>query len=199
MLMLAALLGAGLACSRADVPLEAAYGSGGIPSVTSPAPIQTSEPTENPLTIPTFIPTSNPAELGPVVSPTFPPTPTFQATEEIEELLYESQPGDTLNAVAVRFGVVPQDIQSPEPLPLPKKHLDPGQLLIIPGRFPETGPDLRLLPDSEVIFSPHVTDFDVSAFAEQRGGYLARYQEYLGGGWLSGSEINWTIADQCAA
>jgi LasA protease len=106
-----------------------------------------------------------------------------------ETLLYNAQPGDTLWTVAVRFGVLPEDIESLEPLPDERKLIDPEELLLIPNRLVDTSPDNRLIPDSELVFSPHVIDFDVEAFIVSQGGYLSRFQENLGGGWHSGAEI----------
>ena len=185
----AALLLATLACTRADVPAVGANGSTELASrtiaPTTPAPPASSTSTvANPVEV-----TVTPFEPEPLVSPTFPPTPTVLATEKVETLLYEAQPGDTLWTVAVHFGVVPGDIESPEPLPDDRRLIDPGQLLIIPSRLAGTGPTTRLIPDSELVFSPHATDFDVSSFAASLGGYLVSYREYVGTGWLSGPEV----------
>jgi murein DD-endopeptidase MepM/ murein hydrolase activator NlpD len=141
-------------------------------------------PTDDPLD-----PTITPFEPEPIASPTFPSTPTVQATADIETILYESLPGDTLHAVAVHFGVVPEDIQSPDELPDVRSLLDSGILLLIPGRLTNTGPNARLLPDSELVFSPHATDFNASDFAAQKGGYLNRYNETIGLKRLSGPEV----------
>jgi murein DD-endopeptidase MepM/ murein hydrolase activator NlpD len=188
LLVFVCLVGAGLACARADIPPSVALSTGNFPSPTvlSTTPVQTIEntPTEEML-----VSTPTPFEPEPVVSPTFPATPTVQATADIETILYETLPGDTLHAVAVHFGVVPEDIQSPDALPDVKSLLNPGRLLLIPGRLTNTGPNERLLPDSEVVFSPHATDFDVSDFASQRVGYLNRYNETIGLQRLSGPEV----------
>ncbi len=185
----ATLLLAILACTRADVPAVGANGSSELASMTiaptTPAPKASS-------TSPAEISpeaTVTPFEPEPLVSPTFPPTPTVLATEKIETLLYEAQPGDTLWTVAVHFGVVPGDIESRDPLPDERQLIDPGQLLLIPSRIAVTGPTTRLIPDSELVFSPHATDFDVSSFAANQGGYLVSYREYVSTGWLSGPEV----------
>jgi hypothetical protein len=67
--------------------------------------------------------------------------------------------------------------------------IDPGQLMIIPRRLGATGPADKLLPDSELVFSPHAADFDIAGFVEGQGGYLARYQETVGGVSRSGAEV----------
>jgi hypothetical protein len=95
-----------------------------------------------------------------------------------------------LRSLAVRFGVIPDDIRTNEgSLPEEKKLIDPGTLLIIPERLADTGPDSRLIPDSEVVFSPHAAEFDVAAFLESQGGYLNRYREYVGVSRRTGAEV----------
>ena len=70
-----------------------------------------------------------------------------------------------------------------------------GQLLIIPNRLGETSSTSKLLPDSEVTFSPSTVDFDIEAFVTQAGGYLSTYTEYLAStGWTSGADIIGRVA-----
>ena len=178
-----------LACTRADVESPGGVGSGGIaaPTTSNFKPV---DPPENTATIEVpSVATLTPEFLEPVASPTFPPTPTSESIDTSESLLYKSQPGDSVRALAVRFGVIPDDIESPEPLPAEGDLIDPGQLLIIPNRLVDVGPTEKLLPDSEIIFSPHATDFDVTAFAREQGGYLNKYQEIVDGFWRPGPEV----------
>jgi len=93
-------------------------------------------------------------------------------------ILYYTQAADTLPVVAVRFGVQPAEITSPDPLP-ETALLPPNQLLLIPRRLANTASSQRLLPDSEVVYSPSSTDFDVNAYVQQAGGYLSTYEEWL--------------------
>jgi LasA protease len=188
-LIIIVLILSALACARADVPVPGAIGSGGIPSATPPQPQPSlaASSTATAETVPEA--TATIFEPEPLISPTFPPTPTIGTTEDVETILYEAQPGDTLWTVAVRFGVLPEDIESPDPLPDERKLIDPEQLLFIPRRLETTGPDQRLIPDSELVFSPHATDFDVSAFAADRGGYLTQYREVVNTTWISGPEV----------
>ena len=186
-LPLAALILATLACSRADVPPPGGVGSGGLPSPTSHAP-PSAEPSEIILT-PIPLATDTPARPEPLASPTFPATPTTVSLGEPELLLYEAQPGDSIHSVAVRFGVLPVEVESPDPLPVNPGLIDPGQLLLIPRRLIDIGPDERLIPDSELVFSPHASDFDAVEFAAAQGGYLHSYRQIVGTHWLSGAEI----------
>ncbi len=189
--LFALLLGV-LACTRADVPAPGAIGSGGLPSPTTGATRSAAEPTELPtlaaeLPLPSATPFADRPE--PVVSPTFPATPTSAIDEEPEILLYQAEAGDTLRTVAIRFGVIPDDVTSPDPLPSETAMIDPGQLLLIPSRLTLTGPAERILPDSELIFSPHATDFNVKDFVDGQGGYLNDYREVVGTIWRTGPEI----------
>ncbi len=196
----AALLFAALACARADVPLEqaGAIGSGGL-STPSRLPGTAQDPTDAVITPspspPAVTATPTPDRPQPLVSPTFPPTATPLATQSSESLLYTTQPGDTLRALAVRFSVLPEEMRSADGTPLPVQGLiDPDLLLIIPRRLAVTGPAERLIPDSEFVFSPHAVDFSVAAFVEKRGGFLGEYQEYIGGRWRSGAEVVYMAA-----
>jgi murein DD-endopeptidase MepM/ murein hydrolase activator NlpD len=109
-------------------------------------------------------------------------------------LLYYTQAGDTLPVVAVRFGVQPNEIYSPEELS-PTGLLQPNQLLIIPNRLANTTSATHLLPDSELVYSPSAANFDVVAYVNEAGGYLSTYREYFNStGWITGGEIVAKIA-----
>jgi len=112
------------------------------------------------------------------------------ATASGETILYYTQNGDWLPAVANRFGVGLTEITSPKTLN-GKGFLDTGTLLIIPDRFDPSArytPQLQLIPDSEIIFSTSAVDFDIAAYIRDAGGYLSTYREYLGStGWMTGA------------
>lgn len=139
--------------------------------------------------------------------PTRQPTPTF--TPEVDEqptlipelvapvsdenthppILYYTQAGDTLPTLVIRFGVLPEEITSPDPLPT-EALLNPGQLLVIPDRLGETTSVVQLLPDSELVYSPSAIDFDVNDYVLNAGGELSGYEEFLGkNGVVNGAEI----------
>jgi hypothetical protein len=123
-------------------------------------------------------------ELVPVSAGT--PTPPLT---DATPILYYTQAGDSLPVVAVRFGVQPVEIISPDPLP-ETSFLPPNQLLLIPRRLTNTTSPKHLLPDSEVVYSPSTTDFDIRAYVDQAGGYLSTYTEYLKStGTTRGSEV----------
>lgn len=110
-------------------------------------------------------------------------------------LLYDSQAGDTLQVVAVRFGVDPSEITASTDLVAGESLLPPHTLLIIPNKLANTTLQEKILPDSELIFSPSAVDFDVKEYVEQAGGYLSTYREWLGTTeWTSGADVVSRIA-----
>lgn len=186
----AALILATLACSQGyvspyDLTATALFSSGGaggaeITPFGQPQPAEASgisatadlQPTAN----------QQATTSQPVV-----PTPLPNTTPQ-PPLLYYAQAGDTLPAVAVRFGVGQDEITSNEGFPV-EGFIPPGKLLIIPNRLNETGPGDPLLPDSEIVFSPSALDLDIDAYVRDAGGYLSSYREYLAEGWISGAQV----------
>lgn len=118
------------------------------------------------------------------------PTEALTSTPSAATVLYYAQNGDWLPAVALRFKVEVTEITSPKILPQ-SGFLDTGTLLIVPDRMDKSAqytPNLQLIPDTEVIFSPGTVDFDIAGYAKDAGGYLATYREYLGStGWMTGA------------
>ncbi len=189
-----AVLLATLACARSDIPVTQI--------VAETDPIQTAAPTQAPpisatplftaTTSPTDVPTATvtPATPEAPASPTPPATPTASSNNQPDTIVYNAQPGDTLRAVAVRFGVLVSDISaSGASLPGADTLIAPDTILLIPRRLGATGPSDLLIPDSEMVFSPHAVDFDVAAFAQAQGGFLASYHEYVGLRWRTGPEV----------
>jgi murein DD-endopeptidase MepM/ murein hydrolase activator NlpD len=121
-------------------------------------------------------------------------TPTKNLTP-LPTQLYQSQTGDTVAAIAARFGVNPEDIRTPQPL-AGETTLNPGQVLVIPMALGETGPGEKLVPDSEIVFSPSGADFDGTAFARQQGGYLASYKGFVDDETVSGGDALTAVGRQ---
>ena len=146
--------------------------------------------------LPTALPentvTAQPA--SPTLAPASPtPANIASATPAVEgeTLLYYSQSGDTLDVVAIHFGVKTEQITSNNHLPQTNELLDPGTLLVIPALLAETEttPTTQIFPDSEVVLSATSMDFDTIAFVQEAGGYLSDYREYLGStAWTTGAE-----------
>jgi LasA protease len=118
-------------------------------------------------------------------------TPTPSPTQTLPPpVMYYAESGDTLAALAARFQVSPQNITPAPGDPAPGSGLlKIGQLFFIPRDVGETAPATKLLPDSEVVFSPSAVDFDIREFVKQAGGYLSTFSEYTGYGTLSGADL----------
>ena len=126
-----------------------------------------------------------PTETAAASLPATPEVPPVNTTP----FLYYAQAADSLPVVAVRFGVKPSEITSPDPIP-EKNFINPGQLLIIPRRLANPTSSQHLLPDSEIVYSPSATDFDVNAYAVKAGGKLSSFHEWLKStGTIRGSEM----------
>ncbi|MFC2064498.1 LysM peptidoglycan-binding domain-containing protein [Chloroflexota bacterium] len=108
---------------------------------------------------------------------------------------YYTQPGDSLMAIANRFGISASEITSYDPLPTSGLIL-PQTLIFIPeGISGDLSPSTRLIPDSEIIFSPSAIDFNIRDYVNVAGGYLTEYKEYLSSsGMTSGIDIVKRIA-----
>lgn len=130
-----------------------------------------------------FTPTITPVDMPPLINPTF--TPALDTAP----YLYYAQSGDMLSALAKRFGVEESEIVSDADL-TKTTLIDPGTLLIIPNKINEpTTPNIQIMPDAEVIFSNTSTNFDVSAYVKEQGGYLSKFKDYVGStGWVNGDD-----------
>jgi LasA protease len=102
--------------------------------------------------------------------------------------VYVVQAGDTLSAIAARFGCDVDALARVNSISNPNT-LQVGQKLNIPSTQMETGPATQLLPNSEFVNGPAYIDFDIAAFAAEQGGYLSEYYEKVNGEMLSGPEI----------
>ena len=179
-----------LTCSRAQYWLPPSSSPTPPPEIllllSTPDPTMlAASPTLQP-TLPENKPPVAPSNPDPPVQPT--------AVENSPPILYYVQAADTLPVVAVRFAVDPEEITSPDPLP-PTSLLTPGQLLLIPRRLANTTNSQRILPDSELVYSPSATDFDIASFVQQSGGKLSTYKQWLKStGVVSGAEVIQRVA-----
>lgn len=165
----------------------------GIPPSSTPAPIIPTQ-TQDVSILEAVAETVTPAASFGEAFVTQESTPfvenTSIPTTNAPTVLYYTQSGDWLPAVAARFGVDVEDITSPKPLP-ERELIDPNTLLLIPdtlGRSIPFTPAVQLIPDNELIFSSSAIGFDIADYVKQAGGYLSTYREYLGTtGWTSGA------------
>ncbi|MCK4448952.1 MAG: LysM peptidoglycan-binding domain-containing protein, partial [Anaerolineae bacterium] len=120
-------------------------------------------------------------------TPTPNPTPASHSDEPGVES-YVVQPGETLGLIAAVFGCTVEEIVAVNGLP-DEDSISIGQTLVIPIAATETGPALKLIPDSELVYGPAYVHFDLEGFVAGRGGYLADYAEEVEGRLLTGVEI----------
>lgn len=107
---------------------------------------------------------------------------------------YVVQPGDTLTEIALTFGCTVEEIAAANGIAADE--IWAGQTLTIPVGVAQTGPSLKLVPDSEVVFGPAYVDFDLEAFVTGHAGYLAGYEELVEGTPRSGIEIVQMVAQR---
>lgn len=129
----------------------------------------------------------------PYLLPT-PDAPHYNASAPRGEQEYVVQPGDMLSAIAERYSVSMEAIAAANNLTDPNV-LEVGQRLIIPAVLPQpTGPADKIIPDSELVYGPLAAWFDIDAFVQAKGGYLASYSQDVYGEQLSGAQIVARIA-----
>ena len=112
-------------------------------------------------------------------------------------LAYYTQQGDTLAALALRFGVQVEQISGAGEYP-PQVYLPVGLSLSIPNLVGAAPYPSAVFPDSGVVNSPSAVGFDVQAFVQQAGGYLSTYTETLNGRLYTGAEIVSLVASEAS-
>jgi hypothetical protein len=111
--------------------------------------------------------------------------------------VYQSQGGDTLNILAKRFVLSPEQIVAGVVLPPPDGLIPHNTLLLVPKPPPgeERSPSERSIPDSEVVYGPSTIGFSTLDYVNSQGGFLSTYKEYiLSGGWTTGDQAVERIA-----
>lgn len=174
---------AGLACSRTAIPSDAPVWQ--VPSGSNAAAAPTLAETPESAGLP-----SPPPPDAPILTPT-PDSPHTLPAMRTEPEQYVVQPGDTLGLIAQRYGVTLDALLESNTLANPNL-LEIGQVLTIPVPTPQgSGPGYKIIPDSELVYSPSNVGFDITAFIQAQGGYLASYHEEINEGEkeLSGAEI----------
>ncbi|RPI93293.1 MAG: LysM domain-containing protein, partial [Chloroflexi bacterium] len=166
----ACLLLAGIACSRsADneviyITATPQFDEHGVPIL--PPTVTPDKPTDTPIN----------------------PTPNPTRTMPQDSGAYMVQPGDTLATIAELYGVTIEAILALNTFENPNA-LEVGQLVNVPGGAALFGPNNKLIPDSELIYSPSASGFSVAGAVKYSQGFLKAYSEDVGGENASGVEI----------
>jgi LasA protease len=92
---------------------------------------------------------------------------------------YTVQSGDSLSAVAARFGVPAGQIRASSGRLPEAGFLSPGQSLLISVQAGAWPAARYILPDGEVVYGPSAATFNLGAYLHQVGGILGTWQEYL--------------------
>ena len=161
-------------------------------------------PTQSPVASLTPFPTLNaspfPTSATELVPTEIPPTDTPSSVTSTSvpgaTISYTSQSGDSLDVVAIHFGVNPSDISAVGPLPS-SGFINPGTLLFLPNRLLQTptSPSQPIIPDSELVDSPSAVGFDIASYVNSAGGYLSTFSDYHNPiGTISGAEAVQTIS-----
>ncbi|MEW6651681.1 MAG: LysM peptidoglycan-binding domain-containing protein, partial [Chloroflexota bacterium] len=125
---------------------------------------------------------------SPIFTPT-PDPPRLMATLRSEQEEYILQPGDTLGKVANQFKVSIELLVEANQIANPNL-VPAGLRVIIPAPSPQPpGPSFKIIPDSELVYSPATIPFDIFAFVRQQGGYLFTYRETLEEQPYTGAEV----------
>ena len=138
-------------------------------------------------TTPTPLP---PPHATPLPSPTpkVPPMPLPTPSDPLVQR-YTVQAGDTLGGISYAFDVSMDELLAMNGFESDSAIINVGQTVLVPLELEKSADAISLLPDSEVVFGPAYTQFDVTEFVQKQGGYLANYSETVNGIPLSGADI----------
>lgn len=108
------------------------------------------------------------------------PLPTRSPYPPGEIFSYPAQSGDTLEAIAAHFNTSVAEIRAANPdLPQQVTTMPPGYPLQVPAYYtPLTGSPFHILPDSEIVYGPSSTGFDLRGVVEGADGYLSEMESF---------------------
>ena len=120
------------------------------------------------------------AEANPVLNVPVEGTPTPDPTRPVDQRsgrqTHVVLDGDTLESIARAHGVALETLMVANNIEQ-SDWLSIGQELIIPDAFLSVGRSNKLIPDSELVYSPSTVGFDVEGTVSKFGGYLASFNE----------------------
>ncbi len=135
-------------------------------------------------------PLSDPAPVRPAS-----PRPTRRPPEQITRT-YTVQYGDTLSGIAAYLGLPIEELMRANGL-TNADQIQIGQELQIPMSTPHVGPGEIHFPNSELVYGPGFTDFDVRTATAEYSGYFHEYTEVMvNGETLTAPEIVERVALQ---
>lgn len=121
------------------------------------------------------------------------PAPAGTPGPVIEE--YTVRSGDNLSSIADRFNLSLQDLMDLNGITDPNR-IAIGQVLKVRITVTRVSPGARLIPDSEMVYSPAYLGFDTAAASAKFGGYLVGYSERVDGDMLAGPQIIQLVAER---
>ncbi|MDM8519962.1 LysM peptidoglycan-binding domain-containing protein [Anaerolineales bacterium HSG6] len=160
----------------------------------------------SPQTEPTATAVPVTAEPEIVASPTDTPEPTITPTvgplaiptlTDAPYAFHTVKAGQTLGYIASIYDTPIETLVKLNKLSGPNAIIQINQSLRIPleDDIPLAPVDVRW-PDSEVVYGPAYTDFDMPQFIQEQGGYLATYSERVDGQSLTGAEVVERVAER---
>ncbi|MBN1317050.1 MAG: LysM peptidoglycan-binding domain-containing protein [Anaerolineales bacterium] len=161
-----------------------------------PTPVVISGATAVSNTDPTIIPPSKTPELTPTrpdVSPT--PDPTRISQPESKVITHQVSYGESLGYIATLYSTTIDEILAANNV-TDINTIQVGTNLTIPVNQLPTGPADKLIPDSELVYGPGFSHFDVATFAGRYGGYLVNFTEEVNGEIRYGPDIVQLVAQQ---
>lgn len=130
---------------------------------------------------------------APILTPT-PDPPRMLPTLRTQDEQYIIQAGDTLGEVAKEYKVSLEFLIEANQIVNPNI-VNIGQVVHIPAPSPQpTGPGFKIIPDSELVYSPVTIAFDIFAFVKEQGGYLFNYREDMDNTTYTGVEVVLKVA-----
>ncbi len=127
-----------------------------------------------------------------LVPPTATPT---RVPPETTATTYTVRAGDTLLRIAGAYGTTVESLMHLNGLADPDR-LAVGQVLKVSMEAENTGPDERLLPDSELVYGPGYIDYDLAADIGRHPGLISGYTELVDGRELTAVQIIELVAEQ---
>jgi murein DD-endopeptidase MepM/ murein hydrolase activator NlpD len=193
-------------CTR-SAPVDTSFTPMAPANVSLPtlAPVQTYLPPTRAAGEAIASPTPDVKLVLPTFTPLSPEILSIGGTPTPGPVTYTVQPGDFLGKIAQSYGITAEELAEANNLNIYTSIIYPGDILVIPVA-PESVADtlaaaqaassdyFKIIPDSELVYSPLGTLLNIEAYVRQQGGYLAYYNQEVEGEYLSGAQVVRRIA-----